>query len=334
MGKACSVCSLDTVAAFDADSDAGLSVRALAAKYSVSLGAVNRHREHRAAKAVLADADPDQADRHARSGSETTKPKRRPKTEPLEGMVPEGYPDGWRERLTKMATDLEDRGKLSRVRFLRGLGRDFVRRETVPLLAEVWGMPENTVKSDTQTAWISVRLDEESAEIARAAFWQDVFEEIDQAQELRQLATDTLKQAQEGTLYENYMTPEGERDIRVIEPMGIKFLADNFDRAANAAARCRDAMARATGIISSNTNVAIKLDVLLEQKLDVPGFGEGVVRIGDVRDALPEFDDFLRAAHAHLPEALRAQARNLRRRMKGQELVTVEAPALPAKEEA
>lgn len=175
-----------------------------------------------------------------------------------EGQVSGTIDDKSLDRLARLrarAREVNHTDKAARVRFMAGLGGEWVRGETAAVLAEEWGMKLATVETDASIAGLLIKL-QADPEVAHSAYWQDVYEELEQMQPLRRRAAEVLQEGLDEKLYERMMGPDGV-EIVVVSPKGIKDLSDALAALAQSTDRCREKIGKASGLLTSGTTVNV-----------------------------------------------------------------------------
>lgn len=222
------------------------------------------------------------------------------------------------------ARGVNHQDKAERVRFIAGLGKDYVRGETPGVLAEVWGMKLPTVETDASTAWLLIKLQADK-EVAQATYWQDVYEELEQMQPLRRRAAEVLQEGLDGKLYQRIPDGEGGDMLAVVDPRGLKELSEALSELAQATDRCRDKIGKGSGVLTSSTTININAVLAAPVPVDVLG---DELKVAELTASYGRIVEMILSATS--VDALKLAVRNELRGLRGKDPVVVEAPALPA----
>lgn len=152
-------------------------------------------------------------------------------------------------RVIARAKAIDPGDKRARVRFIASLiGNDYIRGETAPRLAELWGLKTNTVEADASTAWAMIQEHADPA-VDHAIWWREVFALLEAANEDGRIVREWVDQSRDG---------EGRL---AVDAMGLKFMGDAMGRSRDSMAKALELIGKASGLLQSGAKGAVTVNV-------------------------------------------------------------------------
>ena len=178
-------------------------------------------------------------------------------------------------RVAELAEEVPAGDRRARQRFIRSLGtRAWIRGETLPRLAAVWGRGVSTIEVDASVAWgaVEVAADEDD----RAIFWAEAHRNLEAASAAREAILDAF----------GSISARNASDLR------------SLGEAARASVGAVDqglvTIGRAAGVLSADA-AAVKVSVILDRQ-------------GNVKPEIASLLEVIRGALSPWPEAMAAVA--------------------------